>query len=190
MLQWFFRFSEFTEFTKVLFLLRKMQNNKWEIEHWSFKLIKAHSHNATMSFFSLVQIMGFSLNKFHWICWIQWIITKSKKWYGYHWHCHCHDTVTFLVIVTENTFSLKPLCRYLSPRTKLNIYKSRGSNRNPIFATLSENVINTSRGVFLATIHFWTLLRFIEFSESRLGKTGMASRATNEFVHTGRGKFI
>ena len=57
------------------------------------------------------------------------------------------DAITCAVIVREN-ISFLPLGRYLLPLTTLNRYQSRGSNRNSVFTTSSENVTNISHGVF------------------------------------------
>ena len=50
------------------------------------------------------------------------------------------DTVTFPVLVIESAFSLRTLGWHLLSLTRLNRYLSRGSNRNFIFTTSSENI--------------------------------------------------
>ena len=78
-------------------------------------------------------------------------------------------------MVTEITFSLLPLPRYLSQLTTSNSYMSRGSNRNSILATSSENVTITRLGVLLVTIQILDFvtqfIEFREFSKNHLGKT-------------------
>ena len=81
----------------------------------------------------------------------EWIITKSKSGIFSTGTTYL-DTDTFPVIVTESSFSLLSLGRYLSPLTTLTRCISRGSNRNFMFAISFEILTNTSHGALLLTI--------------------------------------
>ena len=89
----------------------------------------------------------FFLNEYHWIQWIQGIMTKSKNSIVTISTTYL-DIVTFPVIVIESTFSLLhvhvPLGRYLLPLTTLNRYLSRHSSK--------KFISNFRHGVFLVTI--------------------------------------
>ena len=85
--------------------------------------------------------MEFSLNEFHWIPWIQWIVTKSKNGMVIR-------SIVFLalytlaVIAMESTFSSLLPIRYLLLLITLNRYLPRDSrsNTNFIFPTSLEDV--------------------------------------------------
>ena len=58
------------------------------------------------------------------------------------------NIVTFLIIVTESTFTVLPLGRYLLPITTMNRYLSWHISKNFIFIISSENIaINQTWGI-------------------------------------------
>ena len=82
-------------------------------------------------------ILEFFPNEFHWIQSIQWIITKSKNCMVTRGITHL-ATNTSPVVLTQSTFPLLPLARYLLPVKTLKIYHARCSNGNFYFTTTSR----------------------------------------------------
>ena len=92
----------------------------------------------------------FSLNSFHWILRIQWIMTKSKTGLVTRGSTHL-TTDTLPVRVILRIFPLLPLVRYLLPLTTLNRYLTRDSNGNFFFTTARRNISVARYGLSLVT---------------------------------------
>ena len=92
----------------------------------------------------------FSLNSFHWIQQIQWIMAKSKTVLVT--RCGTYlATDTLPVRVTLRIFLLLPLVTYLLPPTTLNRCQTRDSNGNLFFTTTWRNISVVKYGLSLVT---------------------------------------
>ena len=125
-----------------------------EIQNWQKCQIYINNVNAVLIWKPRLRKSSpvfFSLNDFHWIQWIHWIMTKFKNSMVTRNSTQL-ATCTLPVEVMKITFPSLALVGYLLPFTSANEYQTRCSRDILFFATASGNVSDISYGVSLVTI--------------------------------------
>ena len=121
---------------------------------WQSDLIRLFESSGWISL-----IFEFSLNDFHWIQWICWIMTKSKNSMVTRNNTQL-VTYTLPVAVIKIIFPPPVMVRYLLSFTPVNCYLTRCSWEHLIFATTSGNISVISCVVSLVTILLLDVLIF------------------------------